>query len=224
MAQQDVYTVIEFDSPNFFSTCFQSGFQEAHTGRLSINRDPAVFEYIVSYLSGYEILRPVSRGPLQLAAALDKTLLYNIRTDAAFFQLDGLVHRVDSILIPYVDTMKLNERCLAFLGIYLPTNIRTTLEVPGKAFTGVTEWKTTPITAKVRARAPFNQLEIPYSGSNFDDFHTLAMVQQVLREKLGEQYLKHWRLVGYQSEYEEDAFRYLNIILVERIGLPLVSK
>ncbi|TBU28409.1 hypothetical protein BD311DRAFT_758591 [Dichomitus squalens] len=65
----DVYTVIvrgetfelyhdqiTFDSPNYFTTCFLSGFAEAKDRTLRLSRHPTLFAIIVEYLSGYPIL------------------------------------------------------------------------------------------------------------------------------------------------------------------------
>ncbi|CAE6513440.1 unnamed protein product [Rhizoctonia solani] len=224
-AQEPVYTVIaqgrayqltrsqiEFDSPNYFTMCFLGDFKEAQTRRLDISQDPVVFSFIVDYLSGYQIL---PRGHVNSLSTTTDMTLNKLRTDAAFFQLDGLVHLMDSLLIPYVEIMKPTEKYLAFLGTYRPIdrNLETTAEV----FNNVHRWSATALTTKKRARAPFDELESPHSGSDFDDYYTVAAIQDILLLKLGKGYLQHWRLIGYKSEYDKKTHRCLNIILVERL-------
>ncbi|CAE6442491.1 unnamed protein product [Rhizoctonia solani] len=180
--------------------------------RYLVFRDPATFGHIVNYLSGYEIFPPAYVEP---SSSIYDSFMRKLRVDAEFFQLDGLVHLMDKILVPYVEDMKPNERYLAFLGTYRTAHAE--LEDPADGVRGVIIWNTLSLTDKMRAKAPFNELESPLSGSDFDDYDTLAAVQKILKEKLGKRYLQDWRLVGYKSECEAENFRFWNIILVERI-------
>ncbi|KAG8687847.1 hypothetical protein FRC09_013250, partial [Ceratobasidium sp. 395] len=47
---------IEFDSPNFFTSCFLGEFTESRTRTLTLSRDPELFRIILDHLSGYEVL------------------------------------------------------------------------------------------------------------------------------------------------------------------------
>ncbi|KAL5632276.1 hypothetical protein ACGC1H_000322 [Rhizoctonia solani] len=203
---------IEFDSSNYFTMCFRGDSNEVQTRRLEVSRDPATFGYNVNYLSGYEIFPPTYNGSL---GTIRETLMHKLRVDAAFFQLDGLVHLIDTVLVPYVEDMKLNERYLAFLGTY--RTLHPELDDPADGMRKVIMWRTMSLTDKMRAKTPFDELESPDSGWDFDEYDTLAVVQENLKDKLGKRYIQNWRLVGYRSECKAEKFRYWNIVLVERL-------
>ncbi|CAE6535324.1 unnamed protein product [Rhizoctonia solani] len=102
--------------------------------------------------------------------------------------------------------MKLTKGHLAFFG----TNytLHPDMVDPTERLRRVILWNATPLTDKKRTRAPFNQLESPHSGPDFDDYDTLAAVQEILKENVGKRYryLQNWRLIGYKSKYEKDYF------------------
>lgn len=80
---------IEFDSPNYFTMCFLGNFREAQTRRLSLSRSPELFEIIVDYLSGRKVL-PLDQESIP-AHMSPETALAKLRTEAVFYQLDGLI-------------------------------------------------------------------------------------------------------------------------------------
>ncbi|KAL8291954.1 hypothetical protein RQP46_001420 [Phenoliferia psychrophenolica] len=45
----------EFDSPNYFTACFLSGFSESDTGVMYTNRSPILFPHIQDWLCGYDV-------------------------------------------------------------------------------------------------------------------------------------------------------------------------
>ncbi|CAE6506882.1 unnamed protein product [Rhizoctonia solani] len=76
---------IEFDSPNYFTSCFLGSFSESHVRETRLSRDPALFSVIVNYLSGYAIL------PIQPPAGMsEQAALENLLRDALFYGLDEL--------------------------------------------------------------------------------------------------------------------------------------
>lgn len=80
---------IEFDSPNYFTTCFLGDFREAQTRRLNLSRSPEIFEVILDYLCGYKVL-PLGQQSIPSRMSPEAALI-NLRADAAFYQLDGLI-------------------------------------------------------------------------------------------------------------------------------------
>ncbi|KAI0700392.1 hypothetical protein C8T65DRAFT_580310 [Cerioporus squamosus] len=79
---------ISFDSPNYFTTCFTSGFAESCGRKLRLHRNPALFTLIVEYLSGYPIL-PLSAD--YLPAGMGVTTAHRfLRADAQFYGLEKL--------------------------------------------------------------------------------------------------------------------------------------
>ncbi|TFK85590.1 hypothetical protein K466DRAFT_494449 [Polyporus arcularius HHB13444] len=79
---------ISFDSPNYFTTCFQSGFSEARSRILRLDRYPVLFAIIVDYLSGYPIL-PLSTRAIPTTMDM-RTALRFLLADAQFYELQGL--------------------------------------------------------------------------------------------------------------------------------------
>lgn len=76
---------IEFDSPNYFTSCFLGSFAESNARAIRLSRDPALFSIIVSYLSGYTIF------PLQAVEGMaESAVLENLLADALFYGLDEL--------------------------------------------------------------------------------------------------------------------------------------
>ncbi|KAJ1300936.1 hypothetical protein OPQ81_003362 [Rhizoctonia solani] len=76
---------IEFDSPNYFTSCFLGSFSESHAREIRLSRDPALFSIIVNYLSGYAIL------PIQPPTGMsEEVALENLLRDALFYGLDEL--------------------------------------------------------------------------------------------------------------------------------------
>ncbi|KAG8752283.1 hypothetical protein FRC12_012042 [Ceratobasidium sp. 428] len=84
---------VEFDSPNYFTSCFLGEFTEAQTRTLTLSRDPELFKIILNYLSGYDVL-PLHE--LMIPKQMNSNAaLRNLLADAQFYQLDGLVDQID---------------------------------------------------------------------------------------------------------------------------------
>ncbi|QRV82946.1 hypothetical protein RhiJN_25152 [Ceratobasidium sp. AG-Ba] len=81
---------IYFDSPNYFTSCFVDGPDD----EIELSRDPVLFQLIVDYLNGYCVLplRPDRLPP----KTPPETVLANLRVDAEFYQLHGLLDLLDS--------------------------------------------------------------------------------------------------------------------------------
>ncbi|KAL5632283.1 hypothetical protein ACGC1H_000329 [Rhizoctonia solani] len=87
---------IEFDGPNYFTTCFLGDFKEAQSHHLKLSRDPDLFLIISDYLCGYKVLPLSDRViPVRMSPEL---ALENLKADAAFYHLDGLVEQCDALI------------------------------------------------------------------------------------------------------------------------------
>ena len=89
-----------FDSPNYFTSLFNGPFKESSEGKREVvlHRDPFLFKFIESYLSGYQILPfPTAGLPQHMSHA---AMIKNLLADAQFYQLDGLI----KLLWPLVNT------------------------------------------------------------------------------------------------------------------------
>ncbi|TFK84491.1 hypothetical protein K466DRAFT_496484 [Polyporus arcularius HHB13444] len=82
------HSQIYFDSPNYLTTCFSSGFAESRNRTLRLDRSPALFAIIVDYLSGYTVL-PISPRAIP-PTMTEATALDNLLADARFYDLQGL--------------------------------------------------------------------------------------------------------------------------------------
>lgn len=89
---------IEFDGPNYFTTCFLGDFRESATRRVELSRDPNLFRIVLSYLCGYSVL-PLNEKVIPGTMSPEAALL-NLRADAEFYQLDGLAQACDSFINP----------------------------------------------------------------------------------------------------------------------------
>ncbi|EUC53520.1 hypothetical protein RSOL_008870, partial [Rhizoctonia solani AG-3 Rhs1AP] len=138
--------------------------------------------------------------------------LANLRADAMFYQLDGLVHAIDEIDIPHVAMMKADERYLAFLGVNTcyahPLNLVNIVH-------DVKNWIVMPVAPDGQLKPPFHELDLPESATTFDELLVLSAVQGVLKDNLGKRYRNHWKLVGYKMESPTRS-AHKTIILVER--------
>ncbi|KAG8741379.1 hypothetical protein FRC10_002944 [Ceratobasidium sp. 414] len=83
---------VEFDSPNYFTSCFLGEFAESQTRTVTLSRDPDLFRVIVDYLTGYKVL-PLHASALPKRMGMDAAL-FNLLADAQFYLLDGLVSRL----------------------------------------------------------------------------------------------------------------------------------
>jgi hypothetical protein len=82
-------TQIEFDSPNLFTHYFL----ETRRTRLLLSRNLDLFMLILDYLSGYTIL-PISDNALpQMSRG---NVLKNLRVDAEYYSLKGLIELIDN--------------------------------------------------------------------------------------------------------------------------------
>ncbi|KAB5589179.1 hypothetical protein CTheo_7377 [Ceratobasidium theobromae] len=89
---------IEFDSPNLFTTCFLGEYEEAQTRCLSLYRDPELFGIVVDYLCGYTVFR-WDENTLPKRMTIPNALK-NLRADAKFYGLKGLVKACDEFEAP----------------------------------------------------------------------------------------------------------------------------
>ncbi|CAE6416504.1 unnamed protein product [Rhizoctonia solani] len=85
---------IEHDSPNLFTSHFLDSSDPFTSRPLKISRDPYLFEIIMRYLNGYQIL-PLHPN-LVPSYCTPATTLVDLRADAEFYQLNGLSRLLSS--------------------------------------------------------------------------------------------------------------------------------
>ena len=120
---------ILFDSPNYFTILFDGPFRESSERKREavLYRDPYLFHFIESHLSGYQILPlPTTGLPHYMS---HHTMVKNLFADAQFYQLDGLI----KLLGPLVETkyrllkvyMGLNDSSWLFESAFKPLTRRS---------------------------------------------------------------------------------------------------
>ncbi|KAG8741378.1 hypothetical protein FRC10_002943 [Ceratobasidium sp. 414] len=87
---------VEFDSPNYFTSCFLGESAESQTRTLTLSRDPNLFMIVLDYLSGYEVL-PLHDSALPKRMGPD-VARRNLLADARFYRLDRLADQINSSL------------------------------------------------------------------------------------------------------------------------------
>ncbi|CAE6449776.1 unnamed protein product [Rhizoctonia solani] len=90
------HSQITFDSPNYFTTCFLGDFCESQTRSVQLTRSPSVFSLIRDYLCGYTVL-PLSDRSIPRGMTTTQ-VVSNLKADALFYQLEGLVGLCDEHL------------------------------------------------------------------------------------------------------------------------------
>lgn len=85
---------IYFDSPNYFTAQLVDGPED----ELELSRDPYLFRIIIDYLNGYTVL-PIRQDRLPPKMSREVALA-NLRVDAEFYQLHGLLDILDSPPVP----------------------------------------------------------------------------------------------------------------------------
>jgi len=82
------------DAPNYFTAFFEGPFKETSEGvrEMKLHRDPYLFKFIHSYLSGYDVLPlPKDNIPSHLS---ERSRLKNLLLDARFYGLDALAEEL----------------------------------------------------------------------------------------------------------------------------------
>ncbi|CAE6370913.1 hypothetical protein RSOLAG22IIIB_13207 [Rhizoctonia solani] len=169
---------IEFDAPNYFTTCFLGDFEEAKTLHLNISRDPTLFQIISDYLCGYTVL-PLSDQviPPRMSPAL---ALVNLRVDAAFYQLDGLVEQCDN-LIMREQIKKQPTRNYLVLGCEFVSSEKPFDINIYKATEPQNRWRTI-VTEERLTQEPFSSMETPRSHQGFEGLRIVAAVERLAKE------------------------------------------
>ncbi|CAE6505941.1 unnamed protein product [Rhizoctonia solani] len=221
MEHEDKYTVtirgsefqltkaqIEFDGPNHFTTCFSGNFKESQTRHLKLSRDPDLFLIICDYLSGYKVL-PLSDQVIP-ARMSPELALANLKIDAAFYQLDGLVEQCAALTTrPNQNT---GEKRYLILGCEYKHSSRGRFESQiDEAVKGPT-WST-PVTEAGLSQKPFDEMERPEDHIGYDGLRTVSAIGSFARAVRGVEP----QLVGWHIETTS-----LSFMLSSRLMVVLV--
>ncbi|CAE7081134.1 unnamed protein product [Rhizoctonia solani] len=196
---------IEFDSPNYFTSCFLGDFQEAKTKRLELSRNPDLFKLIIEHLCGYEIL-PLDEKSCPSHMPPD-IALRNIRADALFYQLDGLVRSCDGFIKSRKALVSPSRKFLVIGHTNTSRHLRSTgpnhnipvtgLEVVTMSLQRVEIWTT------IIADDMFNQmgqLQLRKSHVDFEGLRLVAAIEAFVRKAVGNYQKLGWTLLGWRTE------------------------
>ncbi|KAG8713162.1 hypothetical protein FRC11_013063 [Ceratobasidium sp. 423] len=196
---------IEFDSPNYFTTCFLGDFRETETRRIELDRDPDLFRIVISYLNGYVVL-PLNEKSLPGGASLRPTLL-NLRADAQFYQLDGLIKACDEELNPAPKERKDRFIVLGFNYRYINIQDEDTSWSPIESWPVKAEWQTY-VTEDALSNGPLTNLQQP-EPSDQDSLELMGAIERLAAHSIKDYDPCRHKFVGWNQTgyfpYEEYA-------------------
>ncbi|GAB1524730.1 hypothetical protein RhiTH_007884 [Rhizoctonia solani] len=193
---------IEFDSPNYFSLCFLGDFREAQSRSLELCRNPDLFRIIVEYLCGYEVL-PLNDKLLPSFMSTEMGL-ENLRIDALFYQLDGLVKACETFAKPRI-SHRVPKTSFMLLGYTAwNTNILSDTAPKGISVRDIAylspekdHWYTI-VTEDVFVQ--IEQLQSPNSYNDFQGFRIVAAMEGYTRKMAGNYRQNGWKFAGWRIE------------------------
>ncbi|ELU38927.1 hypothetical protein AG1IA_07045 [Rhizoctonia solani AG-1 IA] len=193
---------IEFDSPNYFSSCFLGDFREAQSRSLELCRNPDLFRIIVEYLCGYEVL-PLN-DKLLPSFMSTKMGLENLRIDALFYQLEGLVKACETFAKPRI-SHRVPKMSFMLLGYTARnTNILSDTAPKGISVRDIAylspekdHWYTI-VTEDVFVQ--IEQLQSPNSYNDFQGFRIVAAMEGYTRKMAGNYRQNGWKFAGWRIE------------------------
>ncbi|CAE6400414.1 hypothetical protein ACGC1H_000138 [Rhizoctonia solani] len=203
---------VEFDGPNYFSKRFLGESHGSQTRHIKLNRDPDLFKIILNHLCGYTVL-PLSAKqiPEHMSSA---TVLSNLRSDAVFYQLNGLVRACQE----FASSQAIQQRrtYMAFVSApLLPSHTHKEAVI----LQARNDCHAATVTSEALSGSLFDFLGRSKSSSamTFDEIRMLAVVEEVVRSKLGAEYPYKWQLVGWDVSYSPDQQKWMVVIVVRNI-------
>ncbi|KAF8601053.1 hypothetical protein BDV93DRAFT_524954 [Ceratobasidium sp. AG-I] len=197
---------VEFDSPNYFTACFLGNFKESQTRILEISRDPVLFGVIFDYLCGYTVL-PLDKSVIPTRMSL-ATALANLRVDAEFYQLDGLVRACDNLASPRPASSHNTETHAVISGISPSTNRGTDMKAYLATFR---DFGVVPVGREMLSQAPFFHLNTASSCVGFQGIRELSGIRIIVDSLMGSSNGSSWRIAGWRITNTE---RYTAEILI----------
>ncbi|KAK4704698.1 hypothetical protein P7C70_g1516, partial [Phenoliferia sp. Uapishka_3] len=128
---------IKFDSPNWFISAFQSGFEESTTRIAKTDRSPVLFHFILEHLSGYETL------PLPPISSMSSSVaLRNLLLDAQYFGLARLEEKVAEEIEEPSDQRRARDKVVKSLGFAQEVALKNLLSGALRLERDVSKWPT----------------------------------------------------------------------------------
>ncbi|KAJ1299889.1 hypothetical protein OPQ81_005010 [Rhizoctonia solani] len=203
---------IEFDSPNFFTACFLGDFNEAKSRTLRLSRDPDLFQIVINYLCGYTIL------PLNDAFApafmTPATALTNLKADALFYQLNGLVEQCDTFLKTQTLGRLRPNRYLVVGSGYRHSKMAD-IEDQIQVATNSGGWK----TWMDQDAFQLSTFQRPESRTDFDTLREVAAIDRFVASQVPEYCSDEWKLVGWSIQKQVESWDVSSqlMVVIERV-------
>ncbi|KAF8684161.1 hypothetical protein RHS04_01587 [Rhizoctonia solani] len=186
---------IEFDGPNYFTFYFLVNSKQR---RIELHRDPGLFRIIVSYLSGYNIF-PLDERSIP-PTMTSETVLQNLRADAVFYQLSGLVCACDEFIEQQRIKQTPQNQYLVLGNVY-----RCHFSVEFDELQTNTEpassWRL-HANKDILSKTPFDDMITVESmlDEGIDGLQAIAKVEGFTTHTLGEFDPRRWKLVGWHID------------------------
>ncbi|QRW24019.1 CVNH domain protein [Rhizoctonia solani] len=186
---------IEFDGPNYFTFYFLANSKQR---RIELHRDPGLFRIIVSYLSGYNIF-PLDERSIP-PTMTSETVLQNLRADAVFYQLSGLVCACDEFIEQQRIKQTPQNQYLVLGNVY-----RCHFSVEFDELQTNTEpassWRL-HANKDILSKTPFDDMITVESmlDEGIDGLQAIAKVEGFTTHTLGEFDPRRWKLVGWHID------------------------
>ncbi|KAF8601052.1 hypothetical protein BDV93DRAFT_558736 [Ceratobasidium sp. AG-I] len=183
--------MVEFDGPNYFTACFLGSFKESQTRTVEIWRDATLFAIVLDYLCGYTVF------PLKLANVPSRmtlaTAVLNLRADAEFYQLDGLVQACND-QINSTDEQPENK----LLVVYGTSPASTSPDIA--SFLDSYKNHRIAFLPKQKVQQEFPNMTTPQLCSGFYGVRELGGITKIVKSALCyNSYLtSEWKLVGWK--------------------------
>ncbi|KDN34339.1 hypothetical protein RSAG8_12570, partial [Rhizoctonia solani AG-8 WAC10335] len=191
---------IEFDSPNYFTACFLGDFREGQTKRLVLTRNLELFQLVVEHLCGYEIF-PLDDKTIPSHMPPD-AVLRNLRADALFYQLDGLVKSCDEIIKSSTPGTPPSRS-------YMVIGFSTTSGVVNNANAG----KISERFLKDR----MGSLQLAESHASFSGLRATAVIEAFARKAVGDYHKLGWTLMCWRVEIVTSGLKAELLIVLEAL-------
>ncbi|KAG8713165.1 hypothetical protein FRC11_013066 [Ceratobasidium sp. 423] len=213
---------IDFDGPNYFTDYFFGDWIDAPPGERRIElpwRDPGLFPIIISYLSGYPVI-PLDERVAPEHVSLTRTLL-NLRADARFYRLNGLVDACDEQLermdiddVPKKRYLVITTR-RTFPNrevIYYADNLAEI--VFHERYVGKTQ-----ITDANLAEPLFDEMNMLGSVKDFDGLRSAGAAERFIARSLDDYNPCRYRLVGWQVKGKRYSHEVDGLVVCEDWGM-----
>ncbi|KAL5632085.1 hypothetical protein ACGC1H_000193 [Rhizoctonia solani] len=201
---------IEFDGPNYFTTCFLGDFRESATRRVELSRDPDLFRIVLSYLCGYSVL-PLNEKIIPPTMTSEAALL-NLRADAEFYQLDGLAQACEAFINPKEGQISPKNRYLILGSKWFVDDDEYREDLLGTV-PSESDWSTYATKERLK-QPPLNDMKTPGSVSGFEGLRVTAVMERVGARSITGYDPRRYRLFGWSMIAEHTEIQIQCTLLV----------